>query len=291
MSRTHVARSKRGFTLIELLMVIAIIALLVSILLPSLSMAREQGKVAKCVSNLRSIMQFTHMYMENDHERLIPWYRYSNVNPVGPIPGYGVTLYTPAVFGGFQAPIGVLDDGYSSDAELYPAELRPLNRIVNPLAQGKDILDVYKCPADRTYRTSVIGTTTTDPGDEERLSAWQAMGTSYVLNTRFMQGYTPPDGNFTVLDAEKWGRKLNPHLTGGQASRFIMWLDQGFYALAYRADVTLAESGAVPQKRGWHRQFSKHSASFYDGHAEYKYYDTRLCRGEGWTLWQPGPPD
>ena len=46
---------KNGFTLIELLIVVAIIGILASLLMPSLSRAREKTKTAVCISNMRQI--------------------------------------------------------------------------------------------------------------------------------------------------------------------------------------------------------------------------------------------
>ncbi len=55
----------RGFTLIELLVVVAIIALLISILLPSLSKARAQARTTLCFSRMSQLFKAMNLYAED----------------------------------------------------------------------------------------------------------------------------------------------------------------------------------------------------------------------------------
>ncbi|GMU24100.1 MAG: hypothetical protein AMXMBFR13_41770 [Phycisphaerae bacterium] len=62
---------RSAFTLIEVLVVVAIIALLVAILLPSLSRARQQARSAMCLSNMRSMAMAVHLYANANQDRLV----------------------------------------------------------------------------------------------------------------------------------------------------------------------------------------------------------------------------
>ena len=62
---------RRGFTLIELLVVIAVIAVLMAIMIPALNRAREQGKRAVCMSQLKQLGMSWVLYADDNNQRIV----------------------------------------------------------------------------------------------------------------------------------------------------------------------------------------------------------------------------
>lgn len=64
--------NKKGFTLIELLVVISIIALLLAVLMPALSVAKSQTKAVICKSNARQLTLANITYAQNNSGYYVP---------------------------------------------------------------------------------------------------------------------------------------------------------------------------------------------------------------------------
>jgi len=95
MRRVESQKGRSGFTLIELLVVVAIIALLISILLPSLARARELAKRTTCAANMSGIGKGLHTY-SNDGNQGMPIAAHSK--PINAAtPQTGLTTYVAMI--------------------------------------------------------------------------------------------------------------------------------------------------------------------------------------------------
>ena len=92
-------RSCVAFTLVELLVVIGIIALLISILLPTLSGARERANAVKCSSNLRTIGMGLLGYSAENRGLLPAAYMYAGAGQTSGTPSEGYIHWSSYLYG------------------------------------------------------------------------------------------------------------------------------------------------------------------------------------------------
>lgn len=231
---------QRGFTLIELLVVIAIIAILMAVLMPALNRAREQGKRAACLSNLKQLQLAWGMYADENNQRIVN-------GEASPNAGNGVIAPTPTS-GRHQGEKwwtgDDIEDFWAGTSR--PEEIQRRAILAGALFPFTKKAKLYRCPTGvrgelRTY--TIV----------DSMNGIPRTGTS--------NGNKGAKNGRTVL----WIKKTTDVSVPGPAQR-IVFLDEGritpdSYATHYVND------------RWWDPPFVRHgdgtNVSFADGHADY----------------------
>ena len=127
---TTAGRCGLGFTLIELLMVIAIIALLIAILIPALSLAKKKAEEVVCLNNLKQLQVCAKLYSQDNDFFLPPNRNVYYINTLGPSEGFDPNL-------------------------TWCAGLAPYDTTTENIERGKLFIynkstDIYRCPSDKS---------------------------------------------------------------------------------------------------------------------------------------------
>jgi prepilin-type N-terminal cleavage/methylation domain-containing protein/prepilin-type processing-associated H-X9-DG protein len=131
--RKNTIKDAKGFTLIELLVVISIIALLLSVLMPALSKAKEHARKVVCGSNLKQVILALKMYAAENEGFTVP--KRNAQTSMGPFP-----------MSWDQVAASYFTDNRSNSAKEYlacPADKKTRGRPNNPIFQefqGSEIL-------------------------------------------------------------------------------------------------------------------------------------------------------
>jgi prepilin-type N-terminal cleavage/methylation domain-containing protein len=260
-----------GFTLIELLVVIAIIAIIAALLLPALTRAKQQGTMAKCLSNQKQHAYAWLMYSEDNNNSLMAYkdMLLPAVNVVDPaLDGAGYWPWT------LPAGVGVAGNDVPTQTQ---------NKIkLGPLYPYAPNIGVYNCPGDKRTQLTYYAGGTPSPG-----------GGYYAYGS-----YSKPDGlngtDYLVTSATKQSDLPSPALI----YVFVEEADsRGYNEGTWEFDVM------TPQSRDGVACFhnDKGTLSFDDGHAEpHKWLDSQtiqngILSGSGqamnFTLGQAAGPD
>jgi prepilin-type N-terminal cleavage/methylation domain-containing protein len=134
-------RHRRGFTLVELLVVIGIIALLISILLPTLSKARESANRTACLSNMRQLGTAMQLYASENRDCVPTGYIFqkqfsyvvvwNNSNPLSPaVQELGVLVTAGSIKDGkaYYCPTEVDEQySYNTPSNVWPFDKNPID--------------------------------------------------------------------------------------------------------------------------------------------------------------------
>jgi len=267
----------------DVVVTIAALGLVVPLVVAALQDTGEQARVARCLSNLGHMMRATHAYFA-DTDDGFPLYLRSG-------PGANSWVY------GGQTSRETWRTA-AGGALYFPVTTRGLNPYVLGAEPQPDVMDAsdvaartpmpqFECPSGhRSY--DWLGTNE----GWNLLSSYDDIGTSYHANLQALSELNPDPWDDGVHGFGRMVRALIRSARSDQANTLV-WFMESPLCDAY------GDFLDPKMTRGYHGRVSWHTAGYFDGHADYRYMDTRGYCGPGWaafnTAWvrqqgQPRPP-
>lgn len=285
---------KLGFTLIELLVVIAIIALLVGILLPALSKARNSAKLTLSLANMHQILLASEGYRIDNKNNASEVIIDRQQGAAAPVIFFGTFS-----FGGKFADPSLRTRFGFAGYDLWPGD-RPLNQYVySGVNMPKAVNAMPELPSDPTIRAALDYPVFKSPGDRETpylssnssgpnptdpiRSAYDDVGVSYQANVFGIQRVfpTPPGSSSAAVWRQTnsmYTRRIsNPNF---DTSKYVTFSDK-------TAGLIITD-GTFRDYRGEFGDKNKSVLGFLDAHAGYEQMERRLVAGDIAYRWGMG---
>lgn len=246
---------RRGFTLIELLVVVAIIAVLVSILLPAMNIARRQTARVVCAANLKGIAAGWELYLQE----FDGWYLRSVIQQDNYSFNYGGKQGIELEFGDALNPVGERIE-------------KPLNPFLGLPLVTVDDGKIYRCPVDDG-----------SPNDGVETTLFEYRGVSYQANNYLIRSRSLRASFFDRC------RSVNSQLNNTRSPLFrprrshidrpsetIHFGDYGWQNVAQGSSSWME----------WHKTERTFNIAFADGHVSFQKIQPNILIGTDY-LWMP----